>query len=148
MTWWRRQEACRSARRGGRHAIAAAVVVGLGLNVGWPAPGSSDAADAPGAVSLAELTGRPFDSDLLLDGLLEHLAARIADLIEPGGAERQSEEYRARCVTLGRQVRVEEHCESFTGFAVGISEEGHLLVETASGRRVVTAGDVIHLRHR
>ena len=137
--------------------VAQAVVVGLGLNVGWPQGGESagdagadpDAdAGAPWAVSLAGLTGRSFDSDLLLDSVLEHLAGRITGLLEPGGLSRQSHEYLTRCVTLNRAVRVEEHSESFTGIAAGISEDGQLIVETASGRRVVTAGDVIHLRHR
>lgn len=127
---------------------APAVVVGLGLNVGWPGPGSDAVADSLGATSLATLTEAPVDPDLLLDGVLEHLARRITDLLEPDGLQRQLQEYRARCSTLGKQVKVEEHSESFSGLAAGISDEGHLLVETASGRRVVTAGDVIHLRHR
>ncbi len=126
---------------------APAVVVGLGLNVGWPGRGSDAVADALGATSLERLTGASFDPDLLLEGIFEHLAWRITDLFGRDGPSRQVEEYRTRCATLGRQVKVEEHSGSFTGSAVGISDEGHLLVETASGRRVVTAGDVVHLRH-
>ncbi len=130
------------------HGAAPAVVVGLGLNVGWPEPGSADPAEAPGATSLARLTGESFEPDLLLDGVLEHLVGRITDLSGPEGHARQAEEYRKRSATLGREVRVEDHSGSYTGLASKISEEGHLVVETASGRRVVTAGDVVHLRHR
>ncbi len=126
---------------------APAVVVGLGLNVGWPGRDSDAVADALGATSLARLAESPVGPDLLLEGVLEHLARRIADLFSPDGQRRQAEEYARRCATLGRQVRVEEHSGSFTGSAVGISEDGHLLVETSSGRRAVAAGDVVHLRH-
>lgn len=137
----------RIAEAVGAGSFAPAVVVGLGLNVCWPEPGSDAAADALGATSLYRLTGAPVDCDLLLQGVLEHLALRISDLFEPGGPERQAEEYRTRCATVGRLVTVEEHSESFTGRACGVSDQGHLLVDTASGRRVVTAGDVVHLRH-
>ena len=60
----------------------------------------------------------------------------------------RSEEYRTRCVDA-RQA-------GEGGGALGIvhwvgrgylTDEGQLLVETASGRRVVMAGDVVHLRH-
>jgi BirA family biotin operon repressor/biotin-[acetyl-CoA-carboxylase] ligase len=125
---------------------APAVVVGLGLNVGWPGRGSDAVADALGATSLARLTEAPAGPDLVLEAVLEHLARRITDLFSPDGPRRQAEEYARRCTTIGRQVKVEEHSGSFSGSAEGISEEGHLLVETASGRRVVTAGDVVHLR--
>ena len=77
--------------------------------------GDTDPDEAPGATSLARLTGVSFEPDLLLDGVLEHLAGRITDLLKPAGPARQVEEYRKRCTTLGRQVRVEEHSESFTG---------------------------------
>jgi BirA family biotin operon repressor/biotin-[acetyl-CoA-carboxylase] ligase len=108
-----------------------------------------------GATSLARLSEVPLDPDQLLTGVLEHLDLRLADLLQPGEAKLQPEahralieEYRSRCVTLGRQVGVEEPNGSFTGRAIDLTGEGQLVVETPSGRRVVTAGDVVHLRHR
>jgi biotin-(acetyl-CoA carboxylase) ligase len=151
-----------------------AVVVGLGVNVGWPpAPGSSEETeglDPAGqevltqevlgkATSLARLSDVPVDPDLLLAEVLEHLARRITDLFVPVGSETERldlqpqahqaliEEYRNRCVTLKRRVRVEEPSGSFTGVAVDVTGEGHLVVDTPSGRRVVLAGDVVHLHH-
>jgi BirA family biotin operon repressor/biotin-[acetyl-CoA-carboxylase] ligase len=136
---------------GGADPDEPAVVVGLGLNVGWPGPGSDAAADELGATSLHRLLHKPSgarpDCDLLLERVLEHLAGRISGLLQPLGRVRLVDEYRTRCATLGRQVTVEEHSGSFTGRACGISDEGHLLVDTASGRRTVTAGDVVHIRH-
>jgi len=140
-----------------------AVVVGLGLNVNWPPrtpagdpPLGDPQIEAPeAATSLVQLSDMPVNPDLLLARVLEHLDRRLADLLQPGEPKLQSEghralvqEYRSRCVTLDRQVRVEEPTGSFTGRAIDLTGEGQLVVDTPSGRRVVTAGDVVHLRHR
>jgi BirA family biotin operon repressor/biotin-[acetyl-CoA-carboxylase] ligase len=55
-------------------------------------------------------------------------------------------EFRRRCATLGRAVRVELADESFTGTASDVSDEGHLLVDVGMCLRTVAAGDVVHLR--
>ena len=62
-----------------------------------------------------------------------------------GGAA-LADEVRRRCATLGQPVRVTLAGEEFTGLAAAIDDAGHLVVETASGPRRVTAGDVVHLR--
>jgi biotin-(acetyl-CoA carboxylase) ligase len=49
---------------------------------------------------------------------------------------------------VGRDVRVEQAAVTFHGKAVGITTAGHLVVETPTGFVEVTAGDVVHLRHR
>ncbi len=113
-----------------------AVVVGLGLNVEWPV----------GMLPVGAAALGPVDRGELLMGLLAHLETRY------GNWSRVSEEYRARCLTVGRRVRVELGDQILTGTAVAVSEEGHLVVAPASGegepdhRRTVTAGDVVHLR--
>jgi len=152
-----------------------AVVVGLGLNANWPSRADAETAPTPdqplratslgatslGATSLARLSGAPVDIDLLLTVVLEHLDRRISDLIGPptsdssrldltGQTEAQKQqmtEYRSRCATLGRAVRVEEIGGTFTAEAIDITDEGHLVVATSAGRRVVTTADVVHLRH-
>ncbi len=48
----------------------------------------------------------------------------------------------ARSATLGRRVRVELARESFEGTARALTDEGYLVVDD----RIVTAGDVVHLR--
>ena len=57
-----------------------------------------------------------------------------------------ADEVRRRCATLGQPVRVTLAGEELTGLAAAIDDAGHLVVETASGPRRVTAGDVVHLR--
>ena len=101
-----------------------ALVVGIGINV---------TAAPPGAACL----GDGVDRDELLRVLLAELDRRYGRWDDVAG------EYRERCSTVGRRVRVEPAGgEPFEGEAVGVTDEGHLVV----GNRVVAAGDVHHLR--
>ncbi len=99
------------------------VVVGLGLNVTWAPEG---AAHLPRG-----------SRDELVRAVLAELAALPPDV---------RDEYRRRLGTIGREVRVELAGEVFTGRAVDIADDGSLIVETGHARRVVTAGDIVHLR--
>ena len=100
-----------------------AVVVGIGINVTW-AP--------PGAVCLGPDASR----DSVLEGLLSSLDALY------GKWALVAERYQAECSTVGRRVRVELPNETFEGVASEVTADGHLVVDG----RVVTAGDVVHLR--
>ncbi len=133
----------------------AGVVVGAGVNVDWPAAderprhtaGCASRDDLGGtAVSLSHLAARPIDKDQLLAALLGSLERRWADLETPAGRRAQVLEYRHRCATLGRLVRVEMVGESFTGTAVDVSPEGELLVDVGVCLRQVSAADVVHVR--
>jgi BirA family biotin operon repressor/biotin-[acetyl-CoA-carboxylase] ligase len=56
-------------------------------------------------------------------------------------------EWRRRSATLGRRVRVGLGADDVEGTAVGVTGEGHLVVETLEGvRRTLAVGDVVHLR--
>ncbi len=105
-------------------------VVGLGLNVNW----GGIAPTPPGGVALDELAGHPVDRLCLLAAFLRRLDGPRPDLLD---------EYRSRCATLGRRVRVEIGGEVVESTAAGISPEGHLLLE---GGWAVAAGDVTHVR--
>ena len=122
-----------------------AVVVGVGLNVNWPAELPDDLRST--AVALNHVTGRRVDRIALLGRFLQGLEHRYA-VITSGddGRRRVSSEYRRRCATLGLPVRIELADETFTGRAADISDEGHLLVDVGMCLRTVTAGDVVHLR--
>ncbi len=119
-----------------------AAVVGIGINVAWPGPaeaGGTCLDDAGG-------TAQPVDRQVLLDHLLGALAPRCALLEEEDGRRALADEVRLRCATLGQQVRVILVADELTGRATAIDDAGHLVVETATGRRAVSAGDVVHLR--
>lgn len=112
----------------------AAVVVGMGCNL---------TAAPAGAVDLQKLAGRGIEAGDLLASWLEHLRARYPTASRAGAL---LDDYRPRCATLGRTVRVELADEVLEGQAVDVTVEGHLVVESAAGRRTVVVGDVVHLR--
>jgi BirA family biotin operon repressor/biotin-[acetyl-CoA-carboxylase] ligase len=121
-----------------------AVVVGIGLNVNWPVELPPELHGV--AIALNHLVGHDVDREDVLIALVGGASAWIDELGHASGRARLIERYRAVCSTIGTAVRVELHDESFNGRATAISEEGHLVVETADGVREVVAGDVVHLR--
>jgi BirA family biotin operon repressor/biotin-[acetyl-CoA-carboxylase] ligase len=118
------------------------VVVGIGVNVGWPGPAEA------GGTCLDDAGGRAqsVDKEIVLDLLLAGLARRRPLLDDEAGRRTLAAEVRRRCATLGQRVRVTLPNEELTGVASAIDDGGHLVVETKSGRRLVSAGDVVHLR--
>ena len=128
----------------GRPPGSMAVVVGIGCNVEWPGPPGA------GGTSLAASAGRPVDRERLLQALLAAVAPRVDALDGPEGRAALAAELRRRCVTVGRRVRAGRPAGAggdLVGRAVDLTGEGHLVVESADGRRhEVTAADVVHLR--
>ncbi len=122
--------------------VLTAVVVGIGINVAWPGP------PEVGGTCLEDVgtAGGPVDRRLLLDALLGALEPRCAQLEDAGGRGALADEVRARCATLGQQVRVILAGEELSGVAVAIDDAGRLVVDTATGPRAVSAGDVVHIR--
>jgi BirA family biotin operon repressor/biotin-[acetyl-CoA-carboxylase] ligase len=114
------------------------VVVGIGVNVNWPddLPAELDGI----AVAANHVAGRRVDRERLLVELLTRLETRYSSLDSVTG------DYRARCATIGRDVRVDLPGETFEGRAVDVDEDGHLVVDTVDRARTVAAGDVVHVR--
>lgn len=54
-------------------------------------------------------------------------------------------EWSGSCDTIGKRVRVVGITEVFEGTAIGVDEEGALIVEVPRGVKKVTAGDVVYL---
>jgi BirA family biotin operon repressor/biotin-[acetyl-CoA-carboxylase] ligase len=113
------------------------VVLGIGLNA------DVVAADLPaGATSLREETGTPIDRSAGVTTLLESLW----EIRESPTEIRAS--WQEHALTLGRAVRVETAEGTVEGQAVDVTDTGALVVETATGRVTVAAGDCDHLRAR
>jgi BirA family biotin operon repressor/biotin-[acetyl-CoA-carboxylase] ligase len=111
-----------------------AVVVGIGINLNW-------VGDPPAnGIAVNQVVGHDVDRDGVLDRLLVALDARYDRWDDVAS------EYRRRCGTLHRSVRIELVDETFTGIAADVNDDGHLLVDVGSCLRTVTAGDVVHLR--
>lgn len=130
------------------------VAVGIGINVAWA--GQMPPELAPTAVALDEILGPvppPSREDLLI-AFLRRLDDRYGLLMskpEPGvvapGVEAVRSGWEARSATIGRRVRVDLGADDVVGTAVGLTGEGHLIVETVEGeRRTIAVGDVVHLR--
>jgi BirA family biotin operon repressor/biotin-[acetyl-CoA-carboxylase] ligase len=123
---------------------AAAVVVGIGLNVRWPADLPPDLADL--AVAMNHISDVPVDREDLLIALLSALGLRYEEL-QAADPTPLLVEWRARSATLGRRVRIDLGGDWVEGVAVDVTEHGHLVLETLDGaRRTFAVGDVVHLR--
>ena len=125
-------------------AVRPAVVIGIGVNVAAAPP------DQPGATSLAD-EGASVDRTRVLTTLLDRLAEREAQWRDGRGdaeSTRLRVDYRAACVTLGSEVKVElPGSAPLRGIAEDVDPDGRLLLLDPSGhRRAVAAGDVVHLR--
>jgi BirA family biotin operon repressor/biotin-[acetyl-CoA-carboxylase] ligase len=121
------------------------VVVGLGLNVNWGRQLEKTGL-AGEAVALDQLAGRELDRGQVLVALLTGLEDRYRALADRAGQLAQAAQYRRRCTSIGRVVRVELADETFTGTASDVTDEGHLLVDVGMCLRTLSAGDVVHVR--
>jgi BirA family biotin operon repressor/biotin-[acetyl-CoA-carboxylase] ligase len=120
-----------------------AAVVGTGMNVNWPEDGTVDL--PPGAGAVNQLAGSPVDRAELLVAWLGRLD-HWWETITSGRADELLAAYRSRLSTLGQRVAIETPDGTLQGQAVDITEEGHLVIDTATGRRTFAVGDVVHLR--
>lgn len=109
---------------------AGVTVIGLGLNLWWPdsPPGSGGVfAEDPGPAAHTGLAGL--------------WGAELIDLLVGPGWPR--EEYLSLCTTLGRDITWQPEG---AGRAVGVGEDGSLLVETEAGTESIHSGAVSHVR--
>jgi BirA family transcriptional regulator, biotin operon repressor / biotin---[acetyl-CoA-carboxylase] ligase len=120
----------------------ASAVVGIGINVNWPASEMPpDLAET--ATSLSALAQHPVDRVALLEALLVSLSGRL-ERIEAG--ESPLDEYRRSCSTLGSLVEVETPSGRLDGLAIDLDPSGALVIETVDGPVAVTSGEVLRLR--
>ena len=118
------------------------MICGMGVNLTQTAE-DFQRAGLPHGGSLGMFTYRPPDAKAVIAAVLNAFEP-LYDIVERKGFPGIKEEFEGRCVTLGKQVRVLEGGESLTGTAVGIDDDGCLLVNFGdkSGRpRPVLAGE-------
>ena len=127
--------------------VPAPVVVGIGINVNWPAADADLPPELRGvACSLRQLVGSEVDREALLAALLDALGPRVTALATVAGRVRLADDLRAGCTTLGTIVRVDLPDTSFSGTATSVTDDGHLVVDVEGTLRTVVAGDVVHVR--
>jgi BirA family transcriptional regulator, biotin operon repressor / biotin---[acetyl-CoA-carboxylase] ligase len=133
------------------------VVVGVGLNVRWPAlrapdpdsagRGQDDLAALAETATALNWLGADVDRPTLLAAFLRRLDDHYGELVSSRSLAGVLAGWRRRSATLGRRVRVDLGPDDVEGTAVDVTDEGHLVVETLEGvRRTFAVGDVVHLR--
>jgi BirA family biotin operon repressor/biotin-[acetyl-CoA-carboxylase] ligase len=125
-----------------------AVVIGIGVNI-VTSPGELPA--GPGGLRATSLlaSGAPAEREAVLTEILRALGERYERLRHDPDPQRSGllAEYLGLSATIGQGVRVEfPGGATLAGEAVGIDDDGRLLVRAGEGERAVAAGDVIHLR--
>ena len=120
-------------------------VVGVGINyrLGHEAASEIEAAGGLEPTDVAEAFAgeHPPDRNAVASAMLTALATRV-DAFGRDGPGDLAREWREADALEGRQVRVDLGNDEVTGRAVGIDEDGALLVEHEGGTMRVTAGDV------
>lgn len=116
------------------------LVVGIGINV-HNALESFPEEIRQKASSIAVQTGKKINRAQLAAAMIEELDEMFC--VWPNQKEEYLSYYRKNCVTLQKQVRLLRGGEERTGFAKGITEEFHLLVEYEDGNTEdISSGEV------
>lgn len=115
-----------------------ALVVGVGIDVDWR--GQAREGEAATWTSIAEHTGAEVDRWEVLADVLAAFSSWLLDVRRD--TKMLLAAYEARCVSLGRNVRVESPSGVIEGRALAIDADGALVVQTEGGPVRVTAGDV------
>ncbi len=120
-----------------------AVVVGLGLNV------STRPAELPrpDATALALEAEEPVDRLPVLRAVLRRVGTAYEQWVAAGtAAAAVLPAYRTWCATLGRTVTATRPDGSTAhGVAIAVDDTGRLVLDTAAGSEVLSAGDVVHI---
>jgi BirA family transcriptional regulator, biotin operon repressor / biotin---[acetyl-CoA-carboxylase] ligase len=121
--------------------VVTALVIGMGLNVNWPAEVPGDLAGI--MTSLNHVVGHEVDREDLLGSFLTHLDHRVTQW-----TERPADlfaDYRAVLATLGRTIMVARPGEPpREGVATDVTADGVLLVDVEGEVIELVAGDVTH----
>ncbi len=115
-------------------------IVGIGLNVNIHIPNSPLAPLAPFATSLSDELGYEFPRFVLLQEILSRMEENYRAL---RGGEDFRERWLSRLYPLGQEVSVVTPAGLLEGVAMGVNEDGALLLATPDGEIItIWAGDV------
>ncbi|HPX03756.1 MAG TPA: biotin--[acetyl-CoA-carboxylase] ligase [Synergistaceae bacterium] len=120
-------------------------VTGIGLNVNFTEEDLEEEYREI-ATSIMIERGVTAPRPLLLARILKTLSSLIIDLNRPEGIAKLLSVYRNECDTIGREVSVLQDDNDFRGTAVGITEQGALVVKSDNEEKIFAAADVHHLR--
>lgn len=118
----------------------AAVIVGIGVNL-VPGTISSELGDV--ATSIEEACGIRLTRQELLSGFLEEFGKNYQRFLKTENLQELCANYNSLLVNCGREVRVLEPGHEYQAKALGINENGELLVRMEDGtQKAIYAGEV------
>jgi BirA family biotin operon repressor/biotin-[acetyl-CoA-carboxylase] ligase len=116
------------------------VIAGVGLNLNFAREDLPERPIFP-ATSLLIETGREYSTKDAREVLIAKLQSEYARYAN-GDWNAQRGEFIARCMLLGQPIRVQGEGTEYSGVAVGIDNDGFLVVQNGDGLRAIAAGDV------
>jgi BirA family biotin operon repressor/biotin-[acetyl-CoA-carboxylase] ligase len=119
-------------------------VAGVGVNLEHP-PGGFPAEISATATALADVSPTTPRRARLLAALLGAIEAEY-DELQAHGPGQARERWLELADTIGREVVARAGGEEVRGRAVDLDADGNLVVEGTAGRRVISFGEVEHLR--
>ncbi len=122
------------------HENSLSVVAGIGINL-------TDSPEGLPATNALKVSGVIVTPEALLEKLLEELNIRRGLLDTDEGRAMLRSEYESVLETIGRSVVVEQSDVTFPALATGIDEIGRLILDAAGEEKIISVGDVIHVRH-
>lgn len=123
------------------------VVTGIGLNVNMKKEDfNSEISNI--ATSILIESGRVISRSYLLVNILNQITTIIKLLDTDEGLRKLLTSYKKTCVTLGKEITVTENNETYTGFAVDITDQGALIVKINGNDIIFFAADIKHLRNK
>ncbi len=121
------------------------VVIGVGVNVSE----SPDLGDDPAAShiqSVAHSVGRRVDRYELLEPIVVNIQQAIGSLVDD--TDDLVAEFRSKCLLTGQTVSFRDREGDNEGVCRGVSDAGELIVETATGQRLLQSGEARLVRLR
>lgn len=116
------------------------IVAGIGINL-------TDSPEGLPATNALKVSGVTITPEEVLEKLLEELNIRRGLLDTDAGRAMLRSEYVSVLETIGRTVIVEQSDTTFPALAIGIDETGRLILNAAGEEKIISVGDVIHVRH-
>ncbi|HEQ79321.1 MAG TPA: biotin--[acetyl-CoA-carboxylase] ligase, partial [Euryarchaeota archaeon] len=111
-------------------------VVGTGINVNNDAPLKT-------AVSMKDVLEKEPDLDEVTTSFVNHVVETLSSMKEEASVIYNK--YRDSCSTINRQVEVNTSQGLVEGTAVGINDDGALVVDSNGNKKIILAGDCLHV---
>ncbi len=115
-------------------------VLGIGINVNMEEDEFPPDLRMP-ATSLKVCTGRVIDRETLIIRLIGAMDEYYC-LIRENKSDFIFHEWKSKCITLNKRVKVSRKDGEITGFVEDISRDGALILDTQAGKRTIYTGDV------